>query len=229
MSVNRIQSSIVNREELYTHLKENVSVLNNEALAQAFLAVDRKLFIPEAYESEAYEDYAVPIGFNTTILSPTRAAFMLELLQPQEGQRVLVIGSGSGWVAALIAHIVGIEGEVVGTEIEDGLIEQSRKNLEAAGIGGVTIEKAGNELGMPTSRPFHRIICLASATELPSHLLPQLTQDGIAVVPVEETLYRIVKTGEFDFEDTAYPGFLFEPLQIGALAKTSKPRNTNTI
>ena len=104
----------MDRQELYNHLKNQSKVLDNDTIAGAFAAVDRKLFVEPDYEFEAYEDYAVPIGFGTVIPQPTKTAFMIELLEPHQGDNILVVGSGSGWSCALIAHCIGAEGKVVG-------------------------------------------------------------------------------------------------------------------
>jgi protein-L-isoaspartate(D-aspartate) O-methyltransferase len=212
----------MNRDQLYTHLKNESKVLENEQIAHAFAQVDRALFLPSDYEIEAYEDYAVPIGYGSTIPQPTKTAFMLELLEAKEGESVLVVGSGSGWSCTLISHIVGQEGIVVGTEIIPELVQRSRETIaelrrkDSNEYARIDIQRAGSELGAPDKAPFDRIICFAQATELPGSLLAQLAIGGTMVIPIENTLYRIRKTGDFDYEDEQFPDIGFEPLSVSS-------------
>lgn len=114
--------------QLVEHLKQR-GVLKTPALVEAFRAVDRRSFVPEEFFFNAYEDHPLPIGHGQTISQPWTVAFMLERLQPQPGNRVLDIGSGSGWTTALLAHVVGAEGFVQGLELIDALVELGQQNL----------------------------------------------------------------------------------------------------
>ena len=105
------------KEELVAHLERNTGVLKTPVLKAAFKVVDRKDFVAGDYAIEAYEDYPLPIGYGQTISQPTTVAFMCELLGPKRGDKILDLGSGSGWTTALLAHVVGPEGSVVGVEI----------------------------------------------------------------------------------------------------------------
>src|SRR3990167_9057902 len=105
------------REELIEYLANTSKVLGNSPIRHAFESVDRADFVNEDYKFEAYEDYPIPIGFDQTISQPTTVAFMLELLDAREGDKVLDIGSGSGWTTALLSKIVGSSGEITGVEI----------------------------------------------------------------------------------------------------------------
>lgn len=200
------------REQLYERLKNETKVFENERVEAAFRAVDRKNFVGTDYEIEAYEDYALPIGYGANIPQPTTTAFMFELLNIEEGNRVLLIGAGSGWSSAIASQLVGNEGIVDAVEIVPELVELSRKNLKAAGFENVVVHSATGELGLPEKEIYDRIIVFASSRELPQGLLPQLTVGGILVLPIEESLYKIFKTSDMDYDDESYPGFSFQPL-----------------
>ena len=118
----------VNNEILISHLKEK-ELLNSKELESAFRVIDRVDFVAEDHKVEAYEDYPLPIGFGQTISQPTTVAFMLELLDLEKGDKVLDVGSGSGWTTSLIAEIVKPQGKVWGVEIIPEMVEFGRKNL----------------------------------------------------------------------------------------------------
>src|SRR5687767_9613389 len=105
-------------------------VLRTPRILEAFRAIDRADFVPDDLKGQADVNAPLPIGEGQTISQPLTVAFMLELLQPQPGNNILDLGSGSGWQTALLAHIVGGEGRVTALEIIPELYEQSRKNIE---------------------------------------------------------------------------------------------------
>src|SRR3989344_9706299 len=107
-----------NNESLISHLKEK-GLLHSKDLEKAFRVIDRADFVTEDHKVESYEDYPLPIGFGQTISQPTTVAFMLELLDLKKREKVLEIGSGSGWQTALIAFMIEHPGGI--TEDEDGL------------------------------------------------------------------------------------------------------------
>lgn len=200
------------REELFQHLKENSNVLSNESLTRAFEKINRADFVGIDYASEAYEDYALPIGFEQTISQPTTVAFMLELLGVKEGDRVLDIGSGSGWTTALLAEIVGESGQVIGVEVIPELVDLGNKNLSLYDYPQASIVQASNEIGYSAEAPYDKILVSASAPFLPEELLGQLKVGGTMVIPVEDAIYQIIKISDDETEDKSYPGFRFVPL-----------------
>src|SRR3989344_4429909 len=109
--------------------------LKREPIRRSFEAIDRKLFVPKNLESEAYENKPLPIGEGQTISQPLTVAFMLELLDPKPGERILDIGSGSGWPTALLACAVGETGTVRGVERIPSLCEYGKKNLALFNFG----------------------------------------------------------------------------------------------
>lgn len=187
-------------------------MLKSPKIIDAFRAVDRKYFVPASFAEYTYVDAPLPIGNNQTISQPSTVAFMLELLAPQKEDKVLDIGSGSGWTTALLCHIVGEKGSVTGLERVSALVEQGRENLSQFYFDAhCHIEKAGKKLGMPGEQ-FDRILVSASADEIPEELFSQLKTDGTLVIPVEKSIYRFKKTTESQIEKEVFYGFVFVPL-----------------
>ncbi len=128
-------------KELVEHLIKR-GVLKTPKIIEAFKKIDRKDFVKEEFLEEAYFDTPLPIGFGQTISQPYTVAFMLELLEPKEGDTVLDIGSGSGWTTALLAYIVGNKGKVIGVERIKELVEFGKKNLAKYKFKNAHIELA---------------------------------------------------------------------------------------
>jgi protein-L-isoaspartate(D-aspartate) O-methyltransferase len=161
-----------------------------DALDGAFEACPRVAFLPAAQRRYAGLDGPLPIGWGQTNSQPRTVRRMLELLDVRAGQRVLDVGSGSAWTTALLAHLVGPAGEVVGVEIVPSLVEIGRRNV--ARHPPARIEPAvADVLGLPGLAPFERILVSAEATTLPSSLVEQLGEDGVLVVPVSGRLHEV--------------------------------------
>ncbi len=186
--------------------------LKTKRIIDAFQKVDRKDFILPEYYEEAYGDYPLPIGSGQTISQPTTVAIMLELLSPQKGGRILDVGSGSGWTTALLAHIVGSEGKVWGTEIIPDLVVFGQNNLSKYNFPWAKIVPAEKKLGLPSHAPFDRILVSAAAKELPEELILQLKKGGTMVIPILDTLYKIDKMPDGKVISWSLPGFSFVPL-----------------
>jgi len=200
-------------EKLVQHLKE-MEVLKTPALIKAFLRVDRRDFVLPEYQAQAYEDYPLPIGFEQTISQPYTVAFMLELLGPKEGEKVLDVGAGSAWTTALLAHMVGFKGKVYGTELVPELVEFGKENLAKYEFPQAKILQAKKRvLGLSDKAPFDKILVSAIAREVPQKLLDQLQKDGVMVLPVENTVVRIQKIPGTKPEIQHFEGFVFVPLR----------------
>ncbi len=192
--------------------------LKTPLIIEAFQRIDRRDFVPEEYKDEAYVNAPLPIGWGQTISQPLTVAFMLELLQPEPGNKILDIGAGSGWQTALLASIVGGPpaggGKIFAIELLPELEKFARKNVSQYNFTKKEVVKfycLSAEKGLVEEAPFDRIIAAASAQEIPPAWKEQLKIGGRLVAPVQNTLYLLVKTGENKFEEQSYPGFAFVP------------------
>ena len=213
--------------------------LKTPRIIEAFKKIKRVDFLPEDLKDLAELNEALSISYGQTISQPLVVAFMLEQLQPQRGDKILDIGSGSGWTAALLGEIVGPKGKVIAIDIVPELVEFGRKNvakynflapyrpalLEKSGAG------AGIEKGLPAGRqgiveficadgskgykkeaPYDKILTSASAQSLPRAWKEQLKIGGRIVTPIGSSIWLFTKKSETDFEEIEYPGFAFVPL-----------------
>ncbi len=197
--------------ELIEHMKE-YGVLKTPKIEEAFRKADRKYFVPDFLIDNAYEDRPLPIGKNQTISQPSTVAFMLELLEPKEGDKILDIGSGSGWTSALLCFIVGDSGLVIGLERVDELVEMGRRNLSKFNFkNNCKIEKAKETLGLEGEK-FDKILVSAAAEEIPYELFDQLKENGILVIPIKDSIFRFIKTSNGKIKAEEYYGFRFVPL-----------------
>ncbi len=176
-------------EQLVSQL-ETSGILRDPAVASAFRAVLRHHFLPDRPLDEVYEDTAittkmgdrgVPVSSSS---QPAIMGVMLQQLQLKPGHRVLEIGAGTGFNAALIAHLVGRDGHVVTVDIDEDLCNQARANLAAAGVHGVEVVQADGAGGWPAAAPYDRMILTVSTTDLSPEWPRQLVDEGVLVVPL---------------------------------------------
>ena len=192
--------------------------LKTPRIIEAFQKIKRADFLPLDIKNLAESNTALPIGFSQTISQSLVVAFMLEQLEPKSGEKILDIGSGSGWTSALLAEIVAPKGRVIAIEIIPELAEFGKKK---AGKYKLPIQFicADGSKGYKDEAPYDKILASASVypdkggtKDIPLVWKKQLKVGGIIVAPVENSIWRIVKKSETRFEETEYPGFVFVPL-----------------
>jgi len=149
----------------------------------AFLAVPREAFLPADERADAYHDTPLSIGHNQTISAPSMIAIMLEEARLQPGERVLEIGTGSGYHAALLATLVGPE-NVVSIERLDALAERACVHLASVGFGAATVVVGDGSLGFPDRGPYDCIMATAAAPRIPQPWAAQLSSRGRIVAPI---------------------------------------------
>ncbi|MHA2297387.1 MAG: protein-L-isoaspartate(D-aspartate) O-methyltransferase [Candidatus Hodarchaeales archaeon] len=171
---------------LYESLKRSMYVKDTRAL-EAFLKVKREDFLPEEARSMAYVDTPLRLFEGQTISAPHMAVAILEYLQMENGQKILEIGTGSGYQAALLAEMVLPDGVVVTIERIEKLYHFGKANLKRAGYKNVKVFHGDGTLGVPEEAPFDKIILTAAGDQIPPPLIEQLAVNGILCMPLSET------------------------------------------
>jgi protein-L-isoaspartate(D-aspartate) O-methyltransferase len=171
--------------------------ISDPAVLAAMMRVRRHLFVPEPEQPNAYDDGPLPIGYGQTISQPYIVAYMSEALDVTAGHRVLEIGTGSGYQAAVLAEM-GCE--VFSIEIVPELAERARSTLAELGYVQVHVRHGDGYLGWPEEAPFDRVILTAAPRDVPQALIDQLAVGGVLVAPVggllEQTMTIVRKTGD---------------------------------
>ncbi|MBI2438981.1 MAG: protein-L-isoaspartate O-methyltransferase [Candidatus Moranbacteria bacterium] len=189
--------------------------LKSPLITRAFQDVSRAEFVAVEFEQEVEADIPLPIGFGQALSQPATVAIMIELLDPHAKQRVLDIGSGSGWTSALLGSIVGENGKVVAVELLPELYEITKQNVEKFGFmsaGVIECVLGDGHKGYEACAPYDRILVSAAADEVPEALKKQLVVGGKMVIPIHNHLVYLEKRGEKDFYKEEFPGFCFVPL-----------------
>jgi protein-L-isoaspartate(D-aspartate) O-methyltransferase len=166
--------------------------VKNKEVIRAMLKVPRHRFVPEEFIEKAYDDMALPIGEGQTISQPYMVAVMTELLEPEYKNKVLEIGTGSGYQAAVLAEIVK---EVYTVERLASLSERAKQRVRELGYENIFFKVGDGTLGWPEESPFDRIIITAGAPEIPDTLISQLAEDGIIVAPVGSRYSQVLIKG----------------------------------
>ena len=155
--------------------------IGDPAILDAFRAVPREEFVPAEYAAHAYEDGPLPIGAGQTISQPYIVALMIEAAGVKPGDRVLEVGAGSGYAAAVMSRIAA---DVIAIERQPELAAEARARLERLGFGNVRLIEGDGTLGWPEGAPFDAILTAAAAQRVPAALVEPLASDGTLVIPV---------------------------------------------
>jgi protein-L-isoaspartate(D-aspartate) O-methyltransferase len=191
--------------------------IDGARLLAAFRSVPREEFVPEGVRDSAYEDGPLPIEAGQTVSQPYIVALMISAAGVAPGDRVLEIGAGSGYAAAVMSRIAG---EVIALERHRELVELARGRMDRLGFDNVRILECDGTGGLPSQAPFEAILCAASGSHVPETLLGQLSIGGILVMPLGEPnavqrLVKVTRRGEKDFDEEDLGPVRFVPL-IGA-------------
>ncbi|MEK6835948.1 MAG: protein-L-isoaspartate(D-aspartate) O-methyltransferase [Nanoarchaeota archaeon] len=203
---------LLEKRKLMIEVVKNYGVKNKNVL-QAMLKVHRHLFVPKEFQDQAYEDYPLHIGHNQTISQPYTIAFMLESLELKKDDKVLEIGTGSGYSAALIAYIT--KTKVYTSEIISSLALKAEENLKRAKIKNVEVIYADGTLGLKKYSPYDKILVNAACPDFPEPLTEQLKNNGIIVAPIgglfSQEMVKAKKIGK-RLERKNLGSFIFVPL-----------------
>ena len=200
--------------------------LKTPEIIEAFRKIKREDFVPEELKNLSKLNEALPIGSGQTISQPLTVAFMIELLQPKLGDKILDVGSGSGWATALLAYIVrqsshgshGREnretpgGRVIAIELVPELYRFGENNVQRYGFKNIDYILGDGSKGYAKESPYDKILVSAAAERVPEELKKQLKTGGRLVIPIKNSIWLFIKKGEDEFQEKEHPGFVFVPL-----------------
>jgi len=186
--------------------------IRNQRVTSAFYKVERHKFIPEQLKPTAYADFPISIGEGQTISQPYMVALMTEYLNLTSKDKVLEIGTGSGYQTAILAELAG---EVYSIERFDSLASKAEETINMLGYTNVKIKVTDGTLGWPEEAPFDKIMVTAASPKVPQPLIEQLKEGGRLILPLGETLSQVltlIEKKREKFESTAICSCVFVPL-----------------
>lgn len=200
------------KENLLKYWKSE-GIITNDKVLEAFKRVDREEFVPEYSRNYAYQDTPLSIGSGQTISQPTTVALMTQALNPRKGDKILEVGAGSGYQAAVLSEVVGDEGRVYTIEYLKDLYLYAKSNLED--YDNVIVLLGDGSKGYSERAPYDKIIVTAASPSIPKPLKKQLTTNGVLVIPVGnfiQTMTRVVRTKK-GYKKEELGEFRFVPLK----------------
>lgn len=195
-------------------IMKNSGYLKDDKVEWAIRKSSRHEFVPKSLVNQAYKDKPLSLMKNQTISQPSVVSRMTELLQIKEGQKILEIGSGSGWQSAILSYLVA-DGKVFSIDRHPELVKFAIENLDKLGIQNVNVILGDGSLGHLKESPFDRIIITAACKKVPPPLFEQLALNGLLIAPVGEYPQSLIvykKTSQGIEEIKNQPGFVFVPL-----------------
>ncbi len=203
------------REKLIKKLISSGYIHSDEVI-EAFRQIPRENFVPEDHKLFSYSDTPLRIGKEQTISAPHMVGMMLELLELEKGDKVLEVGAGSGYHAAMAAHIIGEGGHVYTIEYIEELASRARANIESIGFQNrITVINADGSKGLPEHAPYDRIMVACGAPDVPQPLMDQLKEGGIIILPVGSGYYqKLIRVRKMDgkFIKEDHGGCAFVPM-----------------
>ena len=190
--------------------------LKSRKIIDAFRKVPRFDFVPEKYISSFAGDYPLPLKNGQTISQPYTVAILLEALNPKKNEKILEIGTGSGWTAGLIGHIVGKKGKVVSIDIFEDLIEFAKENMEKTKLKNIILIHGDGKQGYKKESPYNRVIIHAACDNIPKKIIGQTKIGGTIVAPLNAFLAQklmVFKKRKNKLEGNSLGNFIFVPLR----------------
>ena len=200
-------------------IMKSTGYLKDHKVELAIRKNPRNEFVPKSLQDKAYKDIPLPLMKKQTISQPSVVSRMTELLNVLEGQKILEIGSGSGWQSAILSFLIG-NGKVFSIDRHPELVKFAKENLGKLGIKNVNVILGDGSLGLSKESPFDRIIITAACKKVPPPLFEQLSINGLLIAPVgkyPQSLILYKKTSQGIIEIYNQPGFVFVPL-LGKLS-----------
>lgn len=201
-------------EKLIEHIK-SLGYLKSKQVEEALRKIPRHSFVPESIRHLAYRDTPLSIGYDQTISQPSTVVAMTEALDVKKNQKILEIGTGSGWQTSILSYLIGDKGFVYTIEFIKKLAEFARNNLKKMRTRNVEVFVRDGSLGLEEKAPFDRIMITAACPDIPKPLINQLKVDGIMVIPVGDVYLQemmIVKKMKKGVEKKSIGNFMFVPL-----------------
>jgi protein-L-isoaspartate(D-aspartate) O-methyltransferase len=205
--------------DLIIYLK-NSKFLTDERVESALRNIPRHEFVPESELDYAYNNEPLPIMKNQTISQPGVVTRMTEWLDVKDGQKILEIGTGSGWQSAILSYLVG-SGSVYSIERHSELVKFAQENLKKLNIGNVHVILGDGSVGYSQAAPYDRIMITAACSEIPLPLIEQLRENGLILAPVgdsSQSLILLQKTSKGMIEIKNQSKYVFVPL-VGKFGK----------
>ena len=184
----------------------------NERVLQAMEEINREIFVPEGLRYRAYQDSPLPIGMKQTISQPYIVAYMAQILDPQPHEKIMEVGSGCGYNAAVLANLCS---HVYSIEVIEWLADFAKVNLKQAGVKNVTVKHGDGFHGWPIKAPFDKIILTAATPIIPDKLKEQLIIGGKLLAPVSNSFQKLIlheKTGTNEFKEHELIHVRFVPM-----------------
>ncbi len=220
--MNRVSDFSIARRQMVERQIKGRGV-SDPLVLNAMLRVPRHLFVEEALQSQAYSDFPLPIGEKQTISQPFMVAYMTQALQLKGGERVLEVGTGSGYQAAVLDQIAS---RVYSVERIAALARRARRILDGIGQNNVNIKVTDGTFGWEEEAPFDAIMVTAGAPSIPAKYLDQLVLGGRLVIPVgdlgSQVLKRVTRSGEKEFREEDLLDCRFVPL-VGKFGWEGEP------